>query len=384
MMRLAIVYLTGGKVSGGGLKTMQYLVPLLQQDSRVRESRIFVPARMAAMPALAGRELECWPRWDWTRGYAWLKRAVLDFDPDVVYIPTAAWVDLGSVPVVVMCRNMEALTRPLKGHAILAGLKNLLRRHVARAACRQGTRIIAVSEYVRQSLVAKRIAPADKISVVYHGVEPPLAPSETTRPAALAGRNGERFLFTAGSVVPYRGLEDVFHALPLLTGHPGAGTLLIGGAAIPGVTKYARRLRSLAEKLGIASRLVWLGHIGPKEMSWCFNQCEAFIMTSRVEACPNLVLEALNHGCLNVATSLGPMPEIFGEAATYYEAGSAVQLAERISDILTAPAATKDRRRQIARRRGSHFTWDAAATGTLMELERAIEQSDKDAICGGG
>ena len=103
-------------------------------------------------------------------------------------------------------------------------------------------------------------------------------------------------------------------------------------------------------------------------------------MTSRVEACPNLVLEALSHGCLNVATALNPMPEIFGEAATYYEAGSAVQLAQRISDVLAAPAAAKDRRRQIARRRGAYFTWDASASGTLRELERAIEQADKGAI----
>ena len=91
--------------------------------------------------------------------------------------------------------------------------------------------------------------------------------------------------------------------------------------------------------------MVWAGQLTEPEMAWCFGHCEAFVMTSRAEACPNVALEAMSHGCRVVSTSQPPMPEFFGEAAAYYRGGDARDLARAVRGLLgESPEACRNRR----------------------------------------
>jgi hypothetical protein len=56
-------------------------------------------------------------------------------------------------------------------------------------------------------------------------------------------------------------------------------------------------------------------------MAWCFESCEAFVVTSRGEARPNMVLEALSHGCLSLSTDRPPLPQMLAGAALLLPGG---------------------------------------------------------------
>ncbi len=76
-------------------------------------------------------------------------------------------------------------------------------------------------------------------------------------------------------------------------------------------------------------------------------------MTSRAEACPNTVLEAMAHGAVSISTDQQPMPEFYGESAAYYRATDAAQLASQIEGGKGSfPPADRTLRRQAARDRG--------------------------------
>ena len=158
----------------------------------------------------------------------------------------------------------------------------------------------------------------------------------------------------------------------LLKHPPAPAMLLIAGTAIRGVSRYGERMKRLAADVGVASRVVWMGQLEPAEMSWCFTHCEAFVMTSRVEACPNIALEALSHGCRVISTTRPPMPEIFADGATYYRAGCEEELAHRIMDLARQRPAETRRMWDIARRRAAQFSWSRTAEGTVQELQGAI------------
>lgn len=371
-MRVAIVNITGGGLSGGYRKYLEKLIPLLQADSRVSSLDVFVPAQSANLIRLADTPLHIWTAGRGFSGSADLKTRLRQMAPDVVFIPTAQWMDCGAIPVVTMVRNMEPLTDPFSVKRPHVVARSLARAYVAKRACRRAKRVIAVSRHVQDFLVERWRISSQKIGVVYHGLESPPARAETKRPAALHGKEIGSFVFTAGSIRPYRGLEDVIGALPVMHKHGIARTLVIGGAPDPETRFYKERLERLARKLNVASHIIWAGQLDQSEMSWCYYNCDAFVMTSRIEACPNVVLEAMSHGCVCVSTNLPPMPEFFGDSAFYYKVGDADDLARQLGKVLNFSKDEKLERQTAATGQAGRLNWSATADATISQLQLAL------------
>ncbi|HEX2120179.1 MAG TPA: glycosyltransferase [Thermoanaerobaculia bacterium] len=353
-MKIALLTLTRGSVSGGFRKYLDRLVPLLRQQ--VERLDVFVPPQMARGDHLT------WPERDELRGFRELRRSIAALQPDVVFIPTARVLRVGDVPVVTMVRNMEPLEVPFGGNTIVEGVKNVARAAVARAAARRSDRVIAVSNHVRDFLVERWKIRDERIGTVYHGIDP--ADERVDPVPEFAGR---QFLFTAGSIRPARGLEDVITALAAA---PRELQLAIGGTVDRGAEHYAAKMKRLASDLGVAPRITWTGQLDARQMAWFFRNAFAFVMTSRAEACPNTVLEAMANGAVSISTDHPPMPEFYADAAVYYRERDAADLARCINAL-----AENERQRLSARARdrARDFTWAATARNTITELQRAVE-----------
>ena len=373
-MKLAVVNLTGGGLSGGYRKYLQTMLPLLKADPRLRRLEVFMPPG-ARWPEL-GVEVSEWRRADARLGFRGLKRRLREMAPDVVFIPTARWLYCRDVPVVVMVRNMEPLRVPCKGNPAMTKVRNLARAYAAWAACRRAAGVIAVSGHVRDHLLGSwRLSP-ERVGVVPHGVGPRLGRRETVRPRALGAAEGP-FLFTAGSIRPARGLRDLLVASARIQERGFQHRIVIGGAPDPDSTSYSVGLRQFAVKLGVADLVCWAGQLTPAEMAWCFTNSAAFVMTSWAEACPNTALEALSYGCLSVSTDQPPMPELFGGSAYYYRARDGASLAESLLQALGAPEAERLARRAAAEGRAKCYDWKVTAERTLEELEKAVARGTR-------
>jgi glycosyltransferase involved in cell wall biosynthesis len=267
-----------------------------------------------------------------------------------------------------MVRNMEPLERPFGGNTLAAGLRNLARAWTARRACRRATRVIAVSQHVADFLARRWGLDPRRVGVVYHGVDPAPRPLQSDRPEALASVEAGGFLFAAGSIRPARGLEDAIQAL----GRLGAGTppLVIAGKPDADSLPYARRLRRLAEREGVAGRVVWVGGLDRAGMDWAYAHCACFVMTSRCEACPNTVLEAMSHGCFSISVERPPMTELFADTARYYHEADIGGLAQRLAQRLALVRGRAQPEEQ-ALRRAREYTWRLSAERTRGQLEAA-------------
>ena len=359
-MRIAVANLTSGGLSGGYRKYLARLMPLMAQDPRVRELTVFVPPG-AAVEIDRSVNVRSWSTRPW-RGLKDVAREIARTRPDVVFVPTARYAGFGGIPVVTMVRNMEPLMVPFGGNSWTEAVKNIARAREARRACRRASRVIAVSNHVRDFLVTRWGTPEDRVATVYHGVDRVAAeiPSGATFTA--------RTLLTAGSIRPARGLEDVIRALPLLD--PDV-RLVIAGRVDPGCDTYAARLRALAIQHGMADRITWAGELSGSEMLRAFLDAGVFVMTSRAEACPNVALEAMSCGCASVSVEHAPMPEFFADAARYYPAGQPAVLARQLRALL-GDQAERDRLGSNARRHAAAFTWQRTLDSTIQELERAL------------
>jgi glycosyltransferase involved in cell wall biosynthesis len=364
-LHVAIVNLTSGGISGGYLKYLHSLLPLLRRDARISQLDVFVPEGVRVD---AGGPVRSWPLRDAFRGYAALRRDLKALAPDVVFFPTARLIDCGRVPAVVMVRNMEPLTVPFGGNTWREALRNVARARVARQACRRASRVIAVSDHVRRFVTERWGLPAGKVGRVYHGIDATGAPP--VPPQQLEGM--QRFVFTAGSIRPARGLEDLIRAAPALIAREPSLKIVIAGKPDASTRPYETRMRRLSERVGAAAAIAWPGQLGPAEMAWGYERCAAFVVTSRAEACPNVALEALAHGAPVVSTSQDPMPEFFAGTAAYYRPKDPAELAARLASILTEPESDRARRRAAAIARAAEFPWSRTAEETIVQLQLAI------------
>ena len=136
---------------------------------------------------------------------------------------------------------------------------------------------------------------------------------------------------------------------------------------------YKKKLEDWIQTNNLSDRICWTGSLNEKEMTWCYQNCSAFVMTSRVEACPNIALEAMAHGCVCISTKTPPMPEFFKNAAVYYPPRDGQSLAEAIKAVLAWDDSQRKAMSEKAKRRAAAFSWDVCAEKTVAELEKAAE-----------
>lgn len=364
-MRIAVVNLTAGGFSGGYVRYLANILPSLTRDARVDSLDVYLPADKTGLVSDHPGQVRGWPRGSAAATRAWITSSLARDEPEVIFVPTARYLST-DIPIVTMVRNMEPLVAPISPLSPFEVAKNLLRRTAAHQACRRATRCIAVSEYVADYL--RRHVEGARVDVVHHGAAP-LPP-----PAPPHSAVGERFLFTAGSIRPARNLEDIIDAFALLDGPESRDLRLVIGGSSGSATKwYERSMRRRASAAGVEDRVRWVGQLSDAQMAWCYANCAAFVMTSRIEACPNTVLESMISKTPSISIELAPMTELYGDAALYYQPGHPGSLRTQLQRILT-DRGLQETLGAATFKRAHRFTWERTATLTVDVLEQSIRQ----------
>lgn len=373
-MKLAILNLTGGGVSGGHRKYLINILPRLAAFPEIEKILCASPASMGGggwLPSIPKVSYApCEPFRPFRHGPGSALKAALDaFGPDLLFVPIERYLDYKNLPVVVMLQNMA----PLAGVRTGFGFKELLvaagRRHETRLALERAAAVIVPTGYVKNFLIGKAGLPAGKISAVHFGQNPA---SVSPRPPAAFPFAGKEFVFTAGSLEAYRGLEDLLRALPGLRKKRPGIKLAVAGGSRPATEKYFSGLKALAAELQVEGDIAWLGNLPEEELSWCYFNCAAFALTSRMESFCFVALEALSHGCNIVSADSACLPEILGDAALYYRPGGERDFAAALLTVLFRTEAERLAASAAAAARAAAFSWDAAAAAALAVFKKAL------------
>jgi len=106
----------------------------------------------------------------------------------------------------------------------------------------------------------------------------------------LQNVNDDFTLVFLSRIHPKKGLEKLFEAISKLDINL---KLKIGGS---GEESYVDKLKNLAERLKITSKIEWLGWIGRKEKFSLLENSDLFVLVSLNENFANVVIEALHMG----------------------------------------------------------------------------------------
>mgnify|MGYP001029213308 FL=1 len=215
--------------------------------------------------------------------------------------------------------------------------------------------VIAVSAAVRASLLARGLPPA-KVHVVHSGVRDlgARAPAVGRPGGAIALVMLSRLERVKGHDLALQALREVGDRLPC--------RLLVFG---PGDSDWARRLRELADSLGVADRVEFRG--ATDDPGSALALADIVLAPSRREALSLTLIEAASVQRAAIAADVGGIPEVVadGETGLLFPAGDAHALAQAILR-LGGDEALRARLARAARERFEHaFTLDAMLEGTL-------------------
>lgn len=377
-MRIAIINLTGGGMSGGYRKYLINVLPRLAVHSDVEAILCASPKSIKVqdwfrfLPKVNFISCKPFNFINYAPGRE-LKKALEMFSPDIIFIPVERYFQFDGVPLVNMIQNMEPFAEGIYEKSFYNKCRLNIQRIIAKRAIEKAERVIAISRYVKEFLIHKWNIPEKKIGLVYHGIELP-GDEELQLPQNMPKDWEGEFIFTAGSIRPARGLEDMLKAMKYLSlKRAEIKGLVIAGGISPNMIGYLHKLKKWIQAQNLSPKIFWASSLNEKEMGWCYRNCKIFVMTSRVEACPNIALEAMSYGCISVSSNNPPLPEIFGDAAIYYPLKNGKFLAEAIKSVSKWDNHRRGEASKKAMERAAEFSWDVTVERLLTEFKKAIE-----------
>ena len=236
----------------------------------------------------------------------------------------------------------------------------------ARTAAREAAQIITDSNFSKSELMKFLDLPAERIDVVYLGVDEALLRHH--EPARFDGAS--RYVFFVGELESRKGIDTLLEATSRLPPDLRDDTIVV----------IAGRLSDVPELHGSpippappGVRFELLGHVSDDRLRSLYAGAAAFIFPSRYEGFGLPVLEAMACGTPVIASDAASIPEAGGDAALYYPVGDAAALSQRMASVLT-DRDLAGRLREAGLRRAATMSWDTTAEKTLAIFERVVAQ----------
>ena len=108
------------------------------------------------------------------------------------------------------------------------------------------------------------------------------------------------------------------------------------------------------------------------ELAGLYGSCALFVFPSRYEGFGLPVVEAMALGARVVASRIGAVTEVAGDAATYFDPGNEADMAKAIEEALAEPPEKRAQHIETGMRRAQRFTWEECARRTLGAFEAVV------------
>jgi glycosyltransferase involved in cell wall biosynthesis len=236
-----------------------------------------------------------------------------------------------------------------------ARLRLMLLRHTIITSSKRADQVIALS-HACKNILAECGVSKSKIKVIPNGVDICKDHEDENIETGLPCKSP--YILTVSHFYRYKNFEKLIEAFGLLSFNlkdQMQYKLIIVGK--PYDKKYYDEIIGLIAKLELQDHIIIIPGLERKSLDSLYRNASLFVFTSLIENSPNILLEAMAHSLPIVSSDVAPMPEFGGDSVSYFNALSASDLAEKLSDVMEdTERATK--MRILAKQRSLEYTWD--------------------------
>jgi glycogen synthase len=235
---------------------------------------------------------------------------------------------------------------------------------------RRAARNIAISQHEQRRLALPTS------TLIYHGVDDS---RQGAAPRSAAPSVGEKICFAyVGRLVPEKGLPVLLQAAQILKSQANRFEILLVGDG-----PERRKLETLIQKSGLQEIVRGTGFLNGAALAKQLGRVHVVVMPSAWEETAGLAaIEQMMRGRLVIASRIGGLGEIVGEAGLTFEAGDAQELAQCLQRVLQNPAlieslghAARDRAQTLFLRE-SMLASHAGIYGEVLKLAHNGERNE--------
>lgn len=317
------------------------------------------PERMAEFPGVAVVDRAvpvaalgwAWRRW----GLPTIEH--LAGSHDVAHSPTPLRLPARHAAQVVTVFDLHFLDRPADVGPAERAMAARVHTEVARA-----DHVIAGSRYAADLVTTRLGIDADRVTTTPLG-----APHWAPQVREARGDSPGRALLFLGTLETRKNVGLVLDAYEhlLARGHDVPPLVLAGGLGAGGAAWIERAVRA-----PLAAHVTVTGYVGDAERQALYTSARAVVVPSLDEGFGLPALDAMACGVPVIATPVGALPEVLGEAAMFAPLGAPELWADAILRTFDATHLTDLRARGLAR--AARFTWAATAAATLGAYQSAV------------
>jgi glycosyltransferase involved in cell wall biosynthesis len=224
------------------------------------------------------------------------------------------------------------------------------------------SRYVTVSHATRHDLAGLGV-PADAIAVVHNGHDGPAGPEP------VAPRSARPMMVVLGRLVPHKRVELAIEALAALRPELPELSLVVIGHGY-----WQSTLHELAERLGVASSVLFTGHVDDAYKHELLAEAWVHVMPSLKEGWGLAVVEAAAHGTPTVAfAAAGGTLESVSDGVTGVLVEDRAELVAAVRRLLV-DAELREEYGRAAQKHAAGFTWAHAVAAFEAELYAAMGQ----------
>ena len=352
-----------------GTSTGRYLDKLVESlhalKPNYRVTLLAKPHRQDFLKKIApGFETHITPYQEFTFGeQLGFKKQIKSFKPDLVFFPMVQQPIRYKGKVVTTMQDLTG-TRfkdPNKNWLVIS-IKVQLYKYVNKRVAKKSKYLITPTEFVRQDVANYcRVSPA-KITVTHESAD-----KITEASAPIKQLKGKPFLLYVGRPSPNKNLNRLVDAFAILKKHNPDLFLVMAGKLDPSyqtLRQYARQKTN--------GGVLFTDFVSEGQLRWLYENAKVYVFPSLSEGFGLPGLEAMQYGLPVASSNATCLPEVYQDAAHYFNPFSSQHMATKVQQILDDPALAAKLSRNGTKLLKT-YSWRRMAEQTLVVFEKALK-----------
>ncbi len=250
---------------------------------------------------------------------------------------------------------------PARNHAVHV-IKRMVYRWVIKIGAYKSVAIITPTEFVKKDVIRFTGQPAKKITVTHESADKIKEKAEPFQKLV-----GKQFLMYVGRPSEHKNLDRLIEAFKVIKAKYPDLILALAGKKDFNYEQFEKRVKEAGVK-----DVIFTDFISEAQLRWLYENCAAYVFPSLSEGFGLPGLEAMIHGAPVVSSNATCLPEVYGDAALYFDPKDIDDMADKISKVLDDETLRVDLIKK-GHTQIEKYSWEKMARQTLEVYERALK-----------
>ncbi|MGI6278859.1 MAG: glycosyltransferase family 4 protein [Patescibacteria group bacterium] len=254
-------------------------------------------------------------------------------------------------------------------------IKFFFYRIVVAQAIKKAQKIFTPSQFVKNQINNHYQINQEKITVTYEGVDNKFSIlnfkfSNKEKEKIIKKYQIEKpYLLYVGSVYPHKNIDRLIEAVKIARKKLTKTSLVI----VCSRSVFWQRLKKKIHSIGANDFVTLTGFVPDQELALLYKEAESFVFPSLMEGFGLPPLEAMASSCPVISSQAACLPEIYGNAALFFDPFDPEDMAEKIIKMIGNKKLQKQYRVR-GRKKVKEYSWQKMAQETFEEYRQVIER----------